>query len=568
MKKIRKLTIALILPLIMFFLSATLININAEESTNGGSPSSDPSWQYDTHDGYEYFIYDKTNVYNNEPVIIQINSPSNYVIEWAIKTTLWIPYAEYYTEITLTSNSYLKIECFYDEVAAEEAGGVSMYYQTLKRVVIPSYEEQIERTESSGFEDGWYFMIRRKLKLTPPIEPPSEIITTPINDLPITAATAYSNDIGIVYFFVDGYNLIVQINYIQVYYLEYHFSPQTDMNFFANITEAYYINKNNDPSIFINHSELVYLYDIMTAPEDEKPAFVPHSIWDLKTNEIKTISEYKVLAYLKQMQAGPIVAYVYIDQFIMDKMISIQVSWTDRQENGWPMKLWQKYTKWEQHIETYTADDYLTYRNLYTNWEHLIPVWQFIRLGTQLSRYYEMPRIDSVNWNNIQPEYNITKNEVESYFSKMDEDFVALKTNPRFKTWAIALQGGKNSDVGFAKTQIYHNEDDLTDPMNFHIVHITYETNGKLYETVGDHMDLRITIHQDLLPDEKSNKLMSLIVLIFVVVLFFAAFKAKAFSTPKKALGFILATIIILAFLIIGYSYLTNGESLFDLLKP
>jgi len=122
----------------------------------------------------------------------------------------------------------------------------------------------------------------------------------------------------------------------------------------------------------------------------------------------------------------------------------------------------------------------------------------------------------------------------------MDEDFVALKTNPRFKTWAIALQGGKNSDVGFAKTQIYHNEDDLTDPMNFHIVHITYETNGKLYETVGDHMDLKITIHQDLLPDEKSNKLMSLIVLIFVVVLFFAAFKAKAFSTPKKAVHLLL----------------------------
>lgn len=307
------------------------------------------------------------------------------------------------------------------------------------------------------------------------------------------------------------------------------------------------------------------MLDILQAPEDEKPAFVPHSIWDLKTNEIKTISEYKVLAYVKQMQAGPIVAYVYIDQFIMDKMISIQVSWTDRQENGWPMKLWQKYTKWEQHIETYTADDYLMYRNLYTNWEHLIPVWQFIRLGIQGIVINKMPRIDSVNWNNIQPEYNITKNEVESYFSKMDEDFVALKTNPRFKTWAIALQGGKNSDVGFAKTQIYHNEDDLTDPMNFHIVHITYETNGKLYETVGDHMDLRITIHQDLLPDEKSNKLMSLIVLIFVVVLFFAAFKAKAFSSPKKAVSFIIGTIIIIIFAYIAYHLLLDSSLLDNL---
>lgn len=558
MKKTLILVITTLLSLVIF----TNIKTTASGETVNGGGGVSYGWNL-YGDGYEYYYYDSIAAYQS-PVFIEFENPLNYQIEYGIATKLSIPYATEYIELSLDPGSYLKIEVLYDYEVAEEAGGICMYYQKLTYIKYPN-ENLIATTPTTTDEDNWYFIIRRKMvPLQPPEEPPAEIITTPLEELPLTAQTPFSTDVGRVFFYPNGYNLVVQIHYNNVYYLKYNFDIGTDMDIF-NATEAYYLNTDGTPSIFINNSEFLNLLDILQAPEDEKPAFVPHSIWDLKTNEIKTISEYKVLAYVKQMQAGPIVAYTYIDQFIMDKMISIQVSWTDRQENGWPMKLWQKYTKWEQHIETYTADDYLMYRNLYTNWEHLIPVWQFIRLGIQGIVINKMPRIDSVNWNNIQPEYNITKNEVESYFSKMDEDFVALKTNPRFKTWAIALQGGKNSDVGFAKTQIYHNEDDLTDPMNFHIVHITYETNGKLYETVGDHMDLRITIHQDLLPDEKSNKLMSLIVLIFVVVLFFAAFKAKAFSSPKKAVSFIIGTIIIIIFAYIAYHLLLDSSLLDNL---
>lgn len=558
MKKTLILVITTLLILVIF----TNIKTTASGETVNDGGGLSYGWNL-YGDGYEYYYYDSIAAYQS-PVFIEFENPLNYQIEYGIATKLSIPYATEYIELSLDPGSYLKIEVLYDYEVAEEAGGVCMYYQKLTYIKYPN-ENLIATTPTTTDEDNWYFIIRRKMvPLQPPDEPPAEIITTPLEELPLTAQTPFSTDVGRVFFYPNGYNLVVQIHYNNVYYLKYNFDIGTDMDIF-NATEAYYLNTDGTPSIFINNSEFLNLLDILQAPEDEKPAFVPHTIWDLTTNILKTINQYTTYVYIKQMKSGPIVAYTYIDNYIIDKLLSIQVSWTDRQENGWPMKLWQKYTKWEQHIETYTADDYLIYRNLYTNWEHLIPIWQFIRLGTQLSRYYEMPRIDAVNWSNIQPQYNITKTELESYFQKLDSNFTALRTNPRYKVWAIALQGGKNSDVGFAKTQIYHNEDDLTDPMNFHIVHITYATNGQLYESVGSHMDLRIAVNEDLLPREPNRKLATLMVVAVVTLFGYLAVKAKAFSSPKKAVSFIIGTIIIIIFAYIAYHLLLDSSLLDNL---
>lgn len=514
-------------------------------------------------DGYEYLIYDNQEVFQEGQLLVDIDYPDQYNIEWAPiykQTNEFTEDQDYYNSFDLREGEQIRI-------------GYYFMTESLIKYQLTMFGDGIrwdlKTTFANSNIDYYGFSIRRILKSAepPPEELPDEVITTPINQLPRTAASSTENELGRVYFYVDGYNLIVQISYNGVYYLKYSFSHEISMELFE-AREAYYLNTDGNPSIFINNSEFPYLLDILEAPEDEKPAFVPHTIWDLNTNELKTIDQYATYVHIKQMQAGPIVVYTYIDEFVMDKILSIQVSWTQRQVNGFPVSLWQKYTKWEQQLETYTDDDYLTYRNLYTSWEHWIPVWQFLKLAKQTTTYYKMPRIDSINWNNIQPEYNITKTELESYFSKLDPNFNGLKNNPRYKVWAIALQGGKKSSAGFAKTQFYFNEDDLTDERNFHVIHIAYETNGKLYQTVGSHMNLFHSVDKGLLPNEKGKaNLIAIVAFLVIALLLFSAFKAKAFTSPAKAIQFIIGAAIIIGFLLIAYKLVVDGD-LLNLLGP
>lgn len=513
-------------------------------------------------DGYEYLIYDNQEVFQKGELILDIANPEFYNIQWAPiykDTGEFTEDQNYYNNFDLKSDQQIKLS--YD-FASESL----IQHKLIKQS--EGIRWDLKTTYADSNINYFGFSIRRTPKSfePPPEQPPEnpdDIITTPINQLPRTAVSSLEFDVGQVWFYVHGANVIVQISYNDsVYYLKYDFvGHEASMELFE-ATEAYYINKDGNPSIFINHTNYPYLLDIMQAPDDEKPAFVPHTIWDLKTDNLKTIDQYAAYAHLKQMEAGPIIAYTYIDEFVMDKILSIQVSWTQRQYNGFPVSLWQKYTKWEQQIETYTDNDYLTYRNLYSNWEHWIPVWQFLKLAKQLSTFYEMPRIDSINWANLQPEYNITKAELESYFSKLDPNFNGLKNNPRYKVWAIALQAGKKSSGGFAQTEFYYNENDVTDERNFHIIHITYETNGKLYHTVGSHMNLFHSVDKGLLPSEKRLSLTAVIAFLVLGVILFSAFKAKAFSSPSKAISFIIGTAIVIGFMLIAYKLIIDSDLL------
>src|SRR5690606_34493491 len=98
---------------------------------------------------------------------------------------------------------------------------------------------------------------------------------------------------------------------------------------------------------------------------------------------------------------------------------------------------------------------------------------------------------------NIQKEYNVTRNEVESYFKKVNPDFEALKNNPRYKLWAFALESETINEVNFwlgagiinKYTEFYNDPNNPDDPNNFQIISIDYITNGQLYQTLGNDID-------------------------------------------------------------------------------
>lgn len=373
-------------------------------------------------------------------------------------------------------------------------------------------------------------------------EIPSNPDITDINNLPGTK----SNKIGTVNFKVEGFNLTVQINYeAKVYYLLYKYSSEQDMELFDTI-ESYYMNINNKPQIIISHGDQKYLHDILTAKENEKPAFVPHSVWDLKTNDIQTKDRYATNVYIKQNKKGVVVSYVYIDEFIIDKMISATVRWTSRQKNSFPASIFMgKYTEYETHEQTLVNDRYLEYRDLTSNWQTYIPIWNVIRGVYQIAKTYEMQEIQSVNLNNIQKDFNVTKNEIESYFRSANKDFTELNKNPRYQVWALALQSGVNYlDL---KTEMFPQNDNPNDERNFKIINIDYITNGKLYVADGNDMDLFISIAPGLTnqnPVQTGRTIIDTIIFIGAVLLVVSILvKSKAFTSLRK---FLTTSVIIL----------------------
>lgn len=366
-----------------------------------------------------------------------------------------------------------------------------------------------------------------------------------------------TDKLGNVTFSVDGFNLIASISYEgKIYYFTKSFAASTDMKVFNSI-ESYYMNINNKPQIIINHSDRPYLRDILEAPEDEKPAFVPHTIWDLTTNELLTRNQYITHVYLKQNNQGVMMSYVYIDEFIIDDITSINLSFTSREKYGFLNQLlFGKYSEWKTTVSTFDSNEELTYKNLTYNWQNYIPIWNIVRGIYQTVKTYEMPRIHAVNLGNPGHEFNITKNEVESEFMKTNKDFISLKDNPRYKVWAIALEQGM--DALGVKSEFYNNPDLPDDPRNFKIMSINYLTNGKLYETLGSDMDLKITVNpkDDGLKNEEDDNIWSKVIFVGAVILFvLIQVKSGGFKSFRRFIETTLIIALVGAGIYFSYQY-------------
>lgn len=347
-------------------------------------------------------------------------------------------------------------------------------------------------------------------------------VTTTVDDLPVTQEGILAN----VYFVVNGYEVTMTIWISGTpYTLTYTFDEETDMTMF-NTIEAYFIKRNNKPQIYINLStDRVYLRDILNASNDTKPVFVPHVIWDLKTNNIQRVEKYDAYAYMKQNAEGVMIAYYYVDSFIMDNVLSTTLTYTSREHQVNWMGLVNQYTPWDTKQWIHTSDSIIEYRNLTANWQLFIPIYGLVFTNIRTNTYYQMPAIKALDFNNLDSEYNITKTELEMQYASIDSSFTVLKNNPRYKVWAFALQEGKNVDAGLfgkVQTEIYHNPNNPNDPYNLKVIEIVYATDEKLYTTVGKDMNLHIKLDPKI--DGIANETKEQINAFFIAVISFAVF--------------------------------------------
>jgi hypothetical protein len=154
---------------------------------------------------------------------------------------------------------------------------------------------------------------------TPDPENPNN--TDQLDALPLTDGSIFDGDfdMGSVTYEVEGYNVEFQVFYKGIYYLNYSFDNETDMSIFNNSYESFYYSFEGGKYIVINHGD----ESMFTTRNWRTQTFIPYTIWNLDTNEFVTYEKTDVYLYMTVGDANHIVGYFYMDEFVIDRLISV-----------------------------------------------------------------------------------------------------------------------------------------------------------------------------------------------------------------------------------------------------
>lgn len=332
------------------------------------------------------------------------------------------------------------------------------------------------------------------------------------SQLPDTVGSIFndSSRVGRVTATVDERNVNFKILYEgSVYNLDYIFATSTDMTIFERSFEIYYFTYNDVRYMLFNHGD----ESMFTRSSRDK--FIPYTLWNMDTNELSTFERYNVYTYLKKDAAMSVSAYFYVDQFVIDHLISATVSMEYRYVNILGVKLaWNPYMKvLENENITNTEVSWkaiaASISTVATTIGGMSGVgWPLFLVGTAVSAYlsvktYEelfssgLLKLGGVNEiKAVQPSAALLK-EINSAYKSMYEDFNPIEANQKYKVFKL--------DMG-SFNKFFMDKIEVKDG-SFNIASFTYVTNGNVYvEVAGEDYDV-IVNPGDLIqtPDNNPN---------------------------------------------------------------
>lgn len=408
-----------------------------------------------------------------------------------------------------------------------------------------------------------------------PIQLPNEPTHT-INDLPVTTGSIFTQqmNMGRVYFQRDNLSLNLAVYYNgQSYYLNFGFAPNTDMAVFNNAYESFYYTHEGQKFIVINHGNTS-----MFLPDGSKDTFVPYTIWNLNTNELQTISRFSTYLYSKKEAANNVYAYFYVDEFVIDNLLSISLAYKYRYnfligDGDWH----DQYvylennvnatglspTAWQFDVMTGTAAAMLAGSQ--------IPVlrWPILAFGTAV-----MATVGStvdeqiIEFGNIEQIQKLTslspqlETELSQAFNKADTNFDDFN-NPVFK-----LHLGQFNALFSTGIEIDQEYSVVDGQKGINIIQFTYQTKGQVYTIDGSNINVEFTPGPG--TDGQSGSILDNIITIGIVVIaglvFMSLIKQGVFTNTKKLKAFIISLIVFaLIGFVIYYLVITGGTFSFNL---
>lgn len=395
--------------------------------------------------------------------------------------------------------------------------------------------------------------------------------THTVADLPETSGSIFTQqmNMGRVYFQPNSLNLNLAVYYNgQSYYLNFGFAPNTDMTVFNNTYESFYYTHEGQKFIVINHGDTS-----MFLPDGSKDTFVPYTIWNLNTNELQTINRFSTYLYSKKEAANNVYAYFYVDEFVIDNLLSISLAYKYRYnfligDGDWH----DQYvylennvnatglspTAWQFDVMTGTAAAMLAGSQ--------IPVlrWPILAFGTAV-----MATVGStvdeqiIEFGNIEQIQKITslntdlENELLQAFNKADTNFDDFN-NPVFK-----LHLGQFNALFSTGIEIDQEYSVVDGQKGINIIQFTYQTKGQVYTIDGSNINVEFTPGPG--TDGQSGSILDNIITIGIVVIaglvLLSLLKQGVFTNTKKLKAFIISLVV---FAIIGfviYYLVTTGGS-------
>jgi hypothetical protein len=407
----------------------------------------------------------------------------------------------------------------------------------------------------------------------------NEVDPNDLSELPDTAGSIYDdiNNMGDVEILsIDDYQVNFRITYdLQPYDLTYTFSENTDMSIFNNQYEMFYYTDEGNHFIVLNMGDTSMFYSTGASIE----TFIPYTTWNLETNELATIDRFNVYMYMKVGDGEHLNGYFYVDEFVIDNLLSVNASFKYRFENIFGADSWNYYnavledgTYTEANISWKLKGAF--YSNIATTIGMMIPPLQApaLIIGTPLSWYLEYQTyqelIDGNNlWVSDTEEIQlldpseILQDEINAAYLDAYEDFEGLDLSS-YNLYQL--------DFGTFEKPFY---DLKIDEDSINVISFTYMTNGLVYTIDEENINTIGTIEDDLTPSDDNQEnlwdilksvlvdlyadnpnfflgvaIVLLIIVIGAVVIVLNTLKKpiKAFFTP---LGIFLAVIAIIALL-------------------
>ena len=373
-----------------------------------------------------------------------------------------------------------------------------------------------------------------------------------VADLPNTLGSVFSEtmDMGYANVNLNGLNMVLTVSYKnQHYYMQYSFQPGTDTSIF-NDREAFYYTHEGEKFVVFNQGN----YSMFTAQNVKTQTFIPFTVWNLTTNEIETFDRFNVYLYSKKEDANNAYAYFYVDEFIIDNLLSVSLAFKYRynymigNQGQWQevykvLEADKEYfgdtTSWQFDL-LHNATNALNVANWLTgNFPMLLIGTAGLHLAgqTDLVQQGKVMEIESV------VPTTALKNEIEAAYKRGYSDFTTI--DPNLTLFKLHLgQYNKEWSTGIEIDTEYSLENQQK---GINIIQFTYSTQGQLYTVEGKNINpifvpgpgTTAPDHNITIIDEILNGIMLVAGIIGALIVGFFLLKKGVLTDPKKFIGFL-----------------------------
>lgn len=501
-------------------------------------------------DGYTYFT---GSFAQNQDTNLLIDNIQYNIIEYAVANETVDDSSANWKLINIDNNNRL--------VVRNIAQGYSS--RNVLLVIAGSIEKQIAQATKALLSDGTVISDQLRIRYKQ-IEMSD---TTSVEMLPETRTSIFDNNMnmGTVRFIRTGLNLIVAINYDGLtYYLSYTFDANQDMSIFNNSFEIYYYTHENEKFILINQGD----ESMFTSSDVKKQTFIPYTAWNLTTNEFEKIERFNTYIYTQKETGNNVYAYFYVDDFIIDELLSVSLGFKYRYNNTFG-----GYGDWVEEYQLLEAGEtnevsmvtwqgkVLSTTALATSIGAFIPAvrWPVLAVGTAVmavvgtqtdTNPFSIRNVDQIQVADV--DSNLKQKITEAYM-KYNKDFTL---EPNLKTFKLHLG---QYDKAFTKgIEIDDTYSIMDEQKGVNIIQFTYRTDGRVYSIAGDNINVVFEAGKGTDGSKNDNRDIIVPILFFagIALYIYALIKNNGLKSLKTFVEVTIVFAIVLAIVFAAYFYL------------